>query len=210
MAVKVARRALVELDEGEVGRHMGASLDNDHVATHRFQAMVAGYDGWEWNAVLACAKGTRYITVNEVALVPGRFALQAPQWVPYADRVLPGDLGPKDQLPPRDDDPRLTESEGKKILSDFGVQDTINRWQAGIFGASSAYAQNATFHCESCAFFLPLAHHDNVGACGNQYAFDAKVVTADYGCGAHSQTPPAEPLSTPGAVPFDDELPVVL
>ena len=42
----------------------------------------------------------------------------------------------------------------------------------------------------TCGFFLPLAGSLRMalGACGNAYApADGRVVTADYGCGAHSQ-----------------------
>ena len=45
--------------------------------------------------------------ISEVVLVPGPTALLAPQWVPWQERVQPGDLGPGDLLAPPADDPRL-------------------------------------------------------------------------------------------------------
>jgi hypothetical protein len=51
-------------------------------------------------------------------------------------------------------------------------------------------ARSAPGPCATCGFWLPLAGslRQRVGACGNVYApADGRVVTADYGCGAHSQ-----------------------
>ena len=51
-------------------------------------------------------------------------------------------------------------------------------------------ARHAPGPCATCGFYLPLAGslRQTLGACGNAYApADGRVVTADYGCGAHSQ-----------------------
>ena len=51
-------------------------------------------------------------------------------------------------------------------------------------------ARHAPGPCATCGFFLPLAGslRQSLGACGNAYSpADGRVVTADYGCGAHSQ-----------------------
>ena len=84
----VARAALIE--EGgaaAVGEHVSVISHGDGVAEHRFAATVPGYCGWEWCVILACVPGSNRITVNEVALLPGAQALQAPAWVPWADRL---------------------------------------------------------------------------------------------------------------------------
>ena len=47
------------------------------------------------------------MTVDEVVLIPGADAITAPDWVPYRDRLKPGDLSPGDILPTEEDDPRL-------------------------------------------------------------------------------------------------------
>ena len=38
-------------------------------------------------------------TVDELALLPGPDALVAPPWVPWSERLAPGDLGVGDVLP---------------------------------------------------------------------------------------------------------------
>jgi hypothetical protein len=51
-------------------------------------------------------------------------------------------------------------------------------------------ARHAPGPCATCGFFLPLAGslRQTVGVCANVYSpADGRVVTADYGCGAHSQ-----------------------
>ena len=140
-AVAVARAALIE--EGgaaAVGEHVSVTSHGDGVAEHRFAATVPGYCGWEWCVILACVPGSNRITVNEVALLPGAQALQAPAWVPWADRVRPGDLKPGD-LMPRSDDHRLDDAPAghpsQKILSTEGLHTTMARWRSGDFGPCS-------------------------------------------------------------------------
>ena len=47
------------------------------------------------------------MTVDESVLLPGPDALLAPPWVPWQDRLLPGDVGIGDLLPASADDERL-------------------------------------------------------------------------------------------------------
>lgn len=221
-AVDVARAALDELGEGGVGEHIGVQSLGRNVATHRFAADVPGYSGWEWNAVLACASGSRHATVNEVALVPAPTgeALQAPEWVPWADRIRPGDLGPGDLMPPAPDDERLTgdpagaahpeTQETERMLSRRGLDDALQRWRTGEFGPTSEFAEKAALHCGSCAFYLPVTRSvaPNFGVCVNEYSADGHLVHAAYGCGAHSGTPADSLLEEDGPTPFDDERPI--
>lgn len=185
---------------------------------HHFEANLPGYRGWEWNAVLACAPGSRHITVNEVVLVSGNDALRAPRWVPYAERVRPGDLGPTDVMPPREDDSRLIDAQSpaapadrpdgtKKVLTDEGLKAAQQRWRNGNYGPTSEYAEHSQLHCKACAFWLPAgrAIGENFGICTNAYSADGRLVHAAYGCGAHSDTPPAETLGAPATEYFDDE-----
>ncbi|MER0001151.1 MULTISPECIES: DUF3027 domain-containing protein [unclassified Corynebacterium] len=198
-AVRIAREALEEVGEGGIGKHRGVAGMGRNVVTHRFAADMPGYPGWEWQAVLACAEGSRYVTVNEVALVPGGEALQAPEWVPYEDRVLPGDLGPGDLMPPAIDDERLNGNE----LSAKGLADAKQRWQEE-YGPTSEMAAKAHLQCRTCAFYMRLM--DNFGVCANEYSADGRVVHARYGCGAHSQTRVSEEKAPAAA--FDDEKPI--
>ncbi|MGV0331993.1 DUF3027 domain-containing protein [Corynebacterium macginleyi] len=198
-AVRIAREALEEVGEGGIGKHRGVAGMGRNVATHRFETDMPGYLGWEWQAVIACAEGSRYVTVNEVALVPGGEALQAPKWVPYADRVLPGDLGPGDLMPPAIDDERLDGNE----LSAKGLADAKQRWQQE-YGPTAEMAAKAHLQCRTCAFYMQSM--DNFGICANEYSADGRVVHARYGCGAHSQTRVREEKVP--AVAFDDEKPI--
>nr|WP_229676590.1 DUF3027 domain-containing protein [Corynebacterium marinum] len=211
-AVDLARTALEELGEGPVGEHIGVQGLTKNVATHRFAAEVPGYSGWEWNAVLACASGSSHVTVNELALVPAPTgeALRAPEWVPWADRIRPGDLGPGDLMPPEPGDERLAESEdGRLVLSAKGLEDAKQRWRTGDYGPTSEFAEKAALSCRTCAFFVPAGEPlgENFGACVNVFSADGHIVHAAYGCGAHSETPPDMLLEeAPDA--FDDEYPI--
>lgn len=205
-AVELARSALEELGDGEVGPHIGVQGLGKNVATHRFIAEVPGYSGWEWNAVIAWAPGARYVTINELALVPtpSGEALQAPEWVPWSERVRPGDLGPGDLMPPEHDDPRLVDGE----LSQHGLNSALQRWRTGDFGPTSEFAEKAMLNCRSCAFFVEVGEEigTNFGACVNEFSADGRIVHATYGCGAHSETPADDFIDSPDA--FDDERPI--
>ncbi|WJY97055.1 DUF3027 domain-containing protein [Corynebacterium fournieri] len=201
-AVATARDALAEIADGEVGDHIGVTGLGRNVATHRFEADVPGYTGWEWNAVVACADGANWVTVNEVALVPSQGALEAPDWVPYSERLRPGDLGPGDIMELAPDDDRVTDDsfsrdavtftgrETKRYLTTAGLEDAKKRWRTGEYGPNSEFAEKATLSCRSCAFYIPLGEPvgENFGVCANEYSADGHVVASSFGCGAHSDT----------------------
>jgi hypothetical protein len=226
-AVELARDAAVETagDPDLVGEHLGAvpepvASETDEVPpealgevlTHVFASRLAGYGGWHWAVTVARVPGEETVTVDEVVLLPGDAALLAPAWVPWHERLRPGDLSVGDVLPSTEDDPRLVPSyavdddsaedpEGRvvafelglgreRVMSAEGRGEAVERWGAGEFGPGSSMARHAPGPCVTCGFFLPLAGslRQQVGACGNAYApADGRVVTADYGCGAHSQ-----------------------
>ncbi len=213
----IAREALEDLGEGDVGDHLGVSSPQpgEDVATsgamaiHRFRCSAPGYRGWEWIAVLATVPGSGEITVNEVALQAGKKATLAPEWVPYENRVRPGDLGPGDRLPPRRDDERLAEwkdlggndgfprnPRSKLTLSRVGLQESLQRWRQGEYGPTSEFAEKSTAKCKTCAFYLPINDVEtHMGVCTNEFSADGHVVQESYGCGAHSDTQ-EETLST--------------
>jgi hypothetical protein len=226
-AVELARAAAVETagDPELVGDHLGATAEHispatDEVApdalgevlTHFFASRQPGYVGWHWAVTVARVPGEDDVTVDEVVLLPGDQALLAPAWVPWQERLRPGDLSVGDVLPSTEDDPRLVpayaaddasadDPEGsvvafelglgrERVMSREGRLDAVNRWAAGEFGPGAPMARQAPGPCATCGFFLPLAGslRESLGACGNAYApADGRVVTADYGCGAHSQ-----------------------
>ncbi|MDO9494241.1 MAG: DUF3027 domain-containing protein, partial [Nocardioides sp.] len=107
-AVDEARSALLEdVDAADVGEHLGSQAEGDRVVTHLFACTRRGYVGWRWSVTVARASRQKTVTVDEVVLIPGDEAIVAPEWVPYRERLQPGDLSPGDLLPVADDDPRL-------------------------------------------------------------------------------------------------------
>lgn len=77
------------------------------MVTHLFESGDPAYRGWHWNVTVARASRARYVTIDEVTLAPGEDALLAPEWLPWSERLRPGDLSPGDLLPTEEDDPRL-------------------------------------------------------------------------------------------------------
>ncbi len=75
-----------------VGDHLGVAADDDRVLTHRFEAKLPGYAGWNWYVTLARVPRGKVATVCETGLLPGEGAIVAPEWVPWADRVRPEEL----------------------------------------------------------------------------------------------------------------------
>ena len=150
-------------------------------------------------------------------LLPGDAALLAPAWVPWEERVRPGDLSPGDLLPARVDDPRLVPAYvlsddpavetvafelglgREQVMSRDGRLDTAERWYAGDRGPDSPMARQAPAPCGTCGFFLPLAGAlaAGFGVCGNEVTdSDGEVVSVEYGCGAHSEVVAEAPRGT--------------
>lgn len=230
-AVDVARDAavLASGDPGAVGEHLGFEVDADRVLTHFFTCLAAGYPGWHWAVTLVRAARARVVTVDEVVLLPGDLALLAPAWLPWNERIRPGDVGPTDVLPAPPGDPRLdpgytvppsdvtvdpaadrVDGGGARVgtvdtpatvadalglgrarvLSPFGRDDAADRWVDADGGPGSDLALAAPAHCSTCGFFVPLAGplRAAFGVCANAMSpLDARVVSLDSGCGAHSE-----------------------
>jgi Protein of unknown function (DUF3027) len=224
-AVEQARAALVEFSgEDTVGEYLGASFEDPTSATHRFLANLPGYRGWQWAVVVAGYPGADHATISEVVLVPGPTALLAPRWVPWQDRVRPGDLSPGDLLAPPTNDPRLVPGYQacgdplidetavelglgrRQILSVWGRARAAQRWHDGEYGPGSAMARSTRRVCRDCGFYLPLggALGSMFGVCANELSADGHVVSAEYGCGAHSDTPRPAGSGSPLFDPYDD------
>jgi len=220
-AVDLARDAIVA-DGGVPGDYVEVVVEDDNSAAHYFTADLPGYRGWRWCAVVAVAGDEDKATVSEVVLLPGDGALLAPEWVPWTERIAAGDLTPGDQLAAEPDDPRLVPNQvdsgdaaavdgelglgRRRLLSPFGRDEAAQRWYDGECGPASAMAQGARHSCTSCGFYLPLAGALSFafGVCANEYSADGHVVSAEYGCGAHSDVEPKAPTSAPQFDPFDD------
>ncbi|MDH6628897.1 hypothetical protein M2271_006732 [Streptomyces sp. LBL] len=107
-AVDLARSAAEEAAApGVVGEHSGLESEGDRVVTHFFECKELGYRGWRWAVTVARASRAKIVTLDEVVLLPGPDALLAPQWVPWSERLRPGDMGPGDLLPTDAEDLRL-------------------------------------------------------------------------------------------------------
>ncbi|MFD5542020.1 DUF3027 domain-containing protein [Streptomyces sp. NPDC127079] len=107
-AVDLARAAAEEAAApGVVGEHAGVVAEGDRVVTHFFECKELGYRGWRWAVTVARASRAKVVTLDEVVLLPGPDALLAPEWVPWSERLRPGDMGPGDLLPTEAEDLRL-------------------------------------------------------------------------------------------------------
>lgn len=204
-AVDLARDAALSVGGHSVGEHVGVDDDGERVATHLFECSDPAYAGWRWGVQVARASRAKVVTVNDVVLLPGPESLLAPQWLPWSERLLPGDLRPGDLLPAPADDERLqlviedTESDdgfiemgvGRvRVLSDVGRTEAAERWYGGEHGPDAPIARQAPAHCVSCGFFVPVTGALGLafGICANEYApDDGRVVSVDHGCGAHSE-----------------------
>ncbi len=222
-AVDLARRALLELEPVAVGTYLGVIAEDESSATHRFEATLPGYRGWQWAVVVAAPPGADHATVSESALLPGPDALVAPDFVPWEQRIRPGDLAPGDLLAPPADDPRLVPGYvatgdpvvdeaayevglGRtKVLSKEGREEAAERWYAE-HGPDTEMAKAAPGTCGTCGFYLPLAGSLRAafGVCGNAMGADGRVVHIAYGCGAHSDTEVPSGSGSPLHQAYDD------
>lgn len=215
-AVEEAREALLaEVDAADVGEHLAADPEGDRVVTHLFDCRRPGYVGWRWSVTVVRASRQKTVTVAEIVLVPGGDAIVAPTWLPYRERIKPGDLSPGDLLPVADDDPRLvpTYSFGddpldsdartqiRTVAKDLGVgrirtlsleghELAAQRWYDGSAGPEAPLAQSAPEPCATCGFLVRISGSlaESFGVCANGDANDdGRVVAFSHGCGAHSE-----------------------
>ena len=69
-----------------VGKFLGVTPEDRETTSYRFESMLTGYVGWEWNVVIFQGKKTDPATVSEVVLLPGKASIVAPNWVPWSER----------------------------------------------------------------------------------------------------------------------------
>jgi DUF3027 family protein len=204
-ATDLARQAAEEVaapEPGHVGEHIGAHADGERLVTHEFVCLDPAYRGWRWAVTVTRASRSKTVTVNEAVLLPGGEALLAPVWVPWSDRLKPGDLGVGDLLVTEDDDDRLqpgytagSTPDGvlpddvedldrlavwelglgrARVLSPIGRDDAADRWYSGDHGPNAPIALAAPAACSTCGFYLPLAGalRQTFGVCANEYSPD--------------------------------------
>ncbi len=227
-AVDVARAAAEQdADPGTVGEHLGVVAEGERLVTHSLASLAKGYRGWHWAVTVARAPRSRTVTVCEVVLLPGTDAILAPPWVPWHDRIAPGDLGAADVLPYRADDPNLvpgftvTDEADEdhlqvwelglgrlRVLSIEGREAAADRWYLGDRGPAGEEALHAVAPCSTCGYFLPVAGalRRAFGVCANAWSpSDGRVVSVDHGCGAHSETDVETSAREPLPEPILDE-----
>jgi hypothetical protein len=210
-AVDTARAAAEEVAGGaaHVGEHLGTHADGERLVTHDFACVDPAYRGWRWAVTVTRVPRSKTVTVDEAVLLPGGDSLLAPAWVPWSDRLKPGDLGVGDLLPTDEDDVRLEQGYAAtgddetdqvalwelglgraRVLSALGRDEAVERWYTGDHGPNAPIAQAAPAQCSTCGFFVPVAGalRQAFGLCANEYSpADGHVVAIDHGCGAHSE-----------------------
>ncbi|WP_235856981.1 DUF3027 domain-containing protein [Occultella glacieicola] len=209
-AVEQARDTLLEAGAKDVGDHLGMVLEAERLATHYFAATSPGYEGWRWYVTMSRISRSRTATVCESGLLPGDGALLAPDWLPWAERLAPGDLGPTDRLPYVAEDDRLERGyltsadpeEARVAITELGlgrdrvmnrraIDAAATRWYSGPQGPDTAGTKAAGANCADCGFIVRIAGSLGTvfGVCANEWSpDDGKVVSLDHGCGAHSET----------------------
>jgi len=211
-ALEIAKNAAIE-DAGKaefVGEFYSIDSDEERIATYLFEAKLPGYKGWRWAVTVAKVDEKSLPTICDVVLLPGTKALLAPNWIPYSQRIQPGDIGVGDVVPTAPDDERLVplnnalpgEEEldlaqlyefgfGRaRVLSIVGRDAASKRWYEGDRGPKAPIAAASPKPCSSCGFFIPISGslRSIFGVCSNAISpEDARVVSVDHGCGAHSE-----------------------
>ena len=229
-AAELARAAAQEVAErpDDVGEHLGTLFEDERVVSHRFAASMRGYRGWHWTVTVTRVPRGRTATVSEVELLPGSDAILAPTWLPWSERLRPGDVGAGDVLPFRADDPRLEPGytptgdpevdevaidelalARARVLSPQGRDEAAERWYRGSRGPTSGGSVASSADCVSCAFLIPLSGPMGqlFAVCANEWSpDDGKVVSLDHGCGAHSETDVEQhPTDWPAPAPLIDD-----
>ena len=184
--------------------------DENRVASYLFEADLPGYRGWRWCVTVAKVDADAAPTVCDVVVLPGPDSLLAPEWIEYRDRIQPEDITPGVIVPSALDDTRLVPGVNAlvqdeeldavqvfdlglsraRVLSIEGRDQASARWYTGDRGPNTPLAQGAPKPCASCGFFIPIAGsmRSTFGVCANAIApDDARVVSVDHGCGAHSE-----------------------
>jgi Protein of unknown function (DUF3027) len=203
------------------------TAEGARTVTHTFECTAKGYRGWRWAVTVARAPRARHATVSEVVLLSGPGAVLAPAWVPWAERIAPGDLGAGDALPYRVEDPYLEPGYAPtgdevadeiaewelglgrpRVLSREGRDAAATRWYLGDRGPGAEEAVHASAPCSTCGYFLGLSGplRQVFGVCANEWSpSDGRVVSVDHGCGAHSETDVERPEAPPLPEPILDE-----
>lgn len=212
--VDLAREALQPIaDNEEIGDYVGCVAEGERLVTHAFACLKPGYVGWNWVSTLTRVMRAKNATICEIDLIPGENALLAPRWIPWAERLEPGDNRREDTLPYIADDPRLevtsrdslevvkksstldeTDFQRPRVLSSRGRAEAAKRWYESTQGPlrnNGRRLRRPDHTCLDCGFMLKISGsmQGMFGVCANGWSpDDGKVVSLDHVCGAHSET----------------------
>ena len=210
-AAALARSAAIEDAKSEdyVGELLSIGSDEDHLASYLFSASLPGYVGWRWAVTIAKVDGGSP-TICDVVLLPGPDSILAPEWIPYSNRITADDVVAGTIVPTAPDDARLVPGSSVlpsdeeldlhelfelgagrlRVLSIEGRDQAAKRWIEGDRGPDAEIARLAPKNCGSCGFYLPISGslRQAFGVCANAISpEDARVVSVNHGCGAHSE-----------------------
>ena len=211
-AAELAHSAAIEDSKNEkfVGKLISIDSDDDHVSTYLFEAFLPGYVDWRWAVTVAKVDEDSSATVCDVVLLPGPDSLRAPDWIPYSARVTKEDVSAGTIVPTEVDDARLVPASAVmpndedfnlhelfelgagrlRVLSIEGRDQAAKRWIEGDRGPNTDIARWAPKNCGTCGFYLPISGslRQAFGVCANAISpEDARVVSVNHGCGAHSE-----------------------
>jgi len=210
-AAALARSAAIEdaKNKDYVGELLSIDSDDDHLASYLFSASLPGYVGWRWAVTIAKVDGGSP-TICDVVLLPGPDSILAPEWIPYSNRITADDVVAGTIVPTEPDDARLVPGSSVlpsdeeldlhelfelgagrlRVLSIEGRDQAAKRWIEGDRGPDAEIARLAPKNCGSCGFYLPISGslRQAFGVCANAISpEDARVVSVNHGCGAHSE-----------------------
>lgn len=195
-AVEIARTAAQEVSGlGDVGEYLGYTQDGERLGSHRFATTAPGYRGWHWTVTVARVARARHATICEVELLPGADALLAPAWVPWSERLAPGDIGPDDALPEGVADDRVVpgyqpeEGDPVDVTADATDLIELGAWRAQVPSratleaaaqrwADREPARGRSFAADPAAFIVPLSGWlgQLYGVCVNEFSPDDGMV----------------------------------
>jgi len=198
------------LDE-HVGEYVGAVAEGDRVVTHYFECTLSGYAGWRWAVTVARAPRAKNVTVCETVATAGRRGAAGPGlgalWTSGSSRATwasatscrprPTMIGLR-QAMCSPTIRRSRKSAGSWVWAAAACCPVTAGPMPPSAGTTATGVRTPRFRsvrrprpaaaraASTCRWPAPCGSCS--AWCGNVFApDDCRVVTADHGCGAHSE-----------------------
>ncbi|MDR0950784.1 MAG: DUF3027 domain-containing protein [Candidatus Ancillula sp.] len=191
-----------------VGNLIEKKVIDGATISFEFASKFKAYPDWKFVVILQQLNDEDEITITESTFQPRENAFIAPEWIPWKERLQPSDMSEIDYNEFQQDDENLDliledlnkeeqtklnnlAVEKNRILNVLGRSETAARWYEGVHGPKTASTRIALANCQTCGFYLPLEGDigQMFGVCANAWSRDdGRVVSADHGCGMHSET----------------------